>query len=1529
MAKTQYLTFEVHLNDSAQVKTLQGTTTAAGVVPKIIAGKLFEAPYNATAPGYGAAKDYGTATVPLLPLVGPKDVKPAGPYLFSEWFTSTNNFPRDVASFTRKSGGWFGIPFLFGTTTRYYWRAVFVFDAPQDSATGNGGLARAAISQRRWIDTFHMFPGQATSESGIQASAQAKWMSRDAGRAVDSFGFAMRGSSGTRLKSLTGDLGGGASVEKESWERLYIRIRKLPSTEVQFWRSRGISNESGAILRITPSGQITAYNSNFLAVVTLLGASTALIVGKWYRLDILNFYNVNPGSPSSGSLSLYLNGNQALLAVINDTVGGLGQLACPHVSSEIGTTVDGHSLHLDIGYWHNAQSPTTAGLAIGANRVAVGTDLSGLDFINGSRGVMIRPNGNAASFAGWSTPSFRKLGQRPGRNGDGTIEGSLSTTSGATLAVTTDVDQSVKAFPGALGLVCAYPVLFSHKGANNGQLGYRIPPAGAPTLGAITQNGGVTWGWNGYGPKILPALGAKVPLDVTGLELVHVKGADVTQSDVAILAAEAELIGTFGDEDYPPGTDAALIHPLPALGQHNAPYPRSAWARAAAPPISPVVVVSGSYAGNNTEQDLIFRAPVHWLFIRRVAFGAGSPKTVRWWSTRIAAGQANEQSPIPHYIPDLLIDASYVSTPATPPTGVGAFPDRSAQIAPIVAANIGLLDGNDNHKRDLAGIIARKLNVDNAGDGNNWGLLEKADRVPPFVATDILVWKPTLDHVDVLTDSAATWSPNGIITNPAWLWKDPGNGEGSQETRAIVRIGGSNVEVNKTGETYQYIAVCDPGMRYMLNAVHPNRVENIASFVYGLINTAFVPVWGFFQDERPGFATAALSAIKGPGNTAAAITKQDGTNLTPAVTFAAGQLTMDTAAVLTSNDVQLAMSLWRTLEPGSVDPGRFDVVRVVSYTGNGSGGTRTVGLLNPSGKRPLWVEVQPAGSFGWFKDAAHTAGASTSLQDGSQATTAINGGDLDAIIVGTTLNAGGVVYNVFAIMGGAAGGADGFSVAGEFIPVEPTSPVDGPWGGDPAEPPVDPTSTSGDTPGSDPAGAPGGGTDDINSDLVAACLPFTHRVVNIALSRIGISQPITALGTDNTEPAQLCRLHLGSAIEQTLRDFPWPFATRYADLVLIAGSLSSPVNRDWTYAYQQPADCVFERRIVVTRDGAVDPTPPPFNCSFDNLLGVRRIFTNQAGARLEYTARPECSAGRGDPLFRDALSWKLASQVAGPLTRVADVMKHCVDQYDACIVKAREVHRPGNPGPKTTLDPNLLDVAAGAIAANIAVVNMALLRIGARTIANLDQDQSREAAAARILFEEELQQVLRRHEWAFATKYEPAPTFVAGTVAVPVTDDWTYAYRYPSDAVKIRRIADELRRSRQDREPEMFRVGQDATGRLIYCNRENPTFEYTARIPNCVLMAEPLFRDAFAWKLAAGFAPTLSQTDPDETEQLGRGPQDRPRERKPTEAQMRNVMAQRALAMFERAIFDAQNSDRNEQQIDPNAEEADWIRGRD
>jgi hypothetical protein len=1520
MAKIQYLTFEVHLQDATLVAQLQGTPPGETSKQGTAVNAIIRAPET------GADVEFQTTDVHPLPLIGPKDTVPTTPYIYSEWFTDGNNFPRNVATFVRKSGGWFGIPWLFGTTVRFYWRGVFVYDAPQDSATGDAGGPRAAIAVRRWIDTFQLFEPTAL-DPGDGATEMSAFMSRDAARAVDGYGFAMRGLAGVRTRFLTGNHGGNAIVTPlahESWERLYVRLRKVPTAAVTFWCCRNsISNQAGAVLQISPSGQIVVSNRNAAGTMALLGSTVALEIDRWYKLDLLVQYCL--AAATSGQIQVYLNGEPALIGTVADSQGGMGQAAA-HNTSEIGSPV-AHTMEFDIGFWMNAQIPAQTPLTWNAQRADSNLpSITGLDWVNGSRGVLIRPSGMSADNADWST-NWRLLMQRPARFDWSLCEGALSTTAGAKLAVTTDAAQSVEGVPGSLGCVAFYVALFSWRGTTSGTLGYKLPPAAA-ILGAIIQREATYIGWNGV---MVSVSGLLSPAALTGLELQHVKGADTTSSKVACLMASAELIGTFGDEDYPPTVPVDLRDPLPFLGIHNAPYPRTPWARTVSPPFVPVVIKSGTYAGNSTGQELTFRAPVHWLWIRRVTVSANSPKTIRWWSSKLGASQKDEESPKSWNVPDQLIDPTFVVTPAGGvPTGTGALPDRADQVVTLVAANIGLLDGTNENKLELLKLICRALNADNAGDGNNWGILQKPAGVVP---TDILVWKPTLVHVDVLSDTGPMWNVIGVIDS-TWSWLAV-DAEGAQEQQTIVRIAGADIEVNQTGQTYVYVAIADPGQRYMLNGASAHVTANIAGLVHALIDTGFTPIWGWFQNEHPNNGSGVdMMAIKGPGNAAAALTKLSGSQLASAVTFGAGTLTLGADAMFGATEVGLNFSLFRMIEPGSVDPGRFDVVRVTTYTGNGAGGTRSIALPNPSGKRPLWVIVQPNTALGYFKDASHAGGNSTKLSDGSQLTTAIVTGAPDEITVGTTLNTNAVVYNVFVIMGGTAAGAagDGFSEHGEFIPVEPTSPGGSQWGLD-AEEPEPPEEPPGPGPGpgaggGDTPGAPGGGADDILSDLEAACLPYTKRVFDDALSRIGISKRTVDPGTDNTEEAECLRLHYARALEQTLRDFPWPFATRYAALTLLSGTIAAPMNDDWTYSYRRPVDCVFERRIVVLRTGAVNPTPPPFQLSFDDTGG--RIFTNQASAVLEYTARPECTAAQGDPLFLDAFVWKLAARIAGPLTRIADVVKVCESEYQNAINRATLVLRPGNPGVRTVLDPDGLDPTAAATAANLAAVNRALIRIGARTVANLSTEQSREADAVRVLFEDELRSTLRDHPWAFATKYDTDLVPIDGTADDPVNDDWCFTYRLPADCVFVRRIVPATGRV-FDADPIPFRMGQDDTGALLYTNLENTAkdvaIEYTARIPSAVACADALFRDAFAWRLAASLAPSLAQVDPAAVEQLGRGPQVDPKERKATETQLRGAAARFAWQMYGVAIAKAQYADVREQQQEKPGD-AEWITGR-
>jgi len=74
---------------------------------------------------------------------------------------------------------------------------------------------------------------------------------------------------------------------------------------------------------------------------------------------------------------------------------------------------------------------------------------------------------------------------------------------------------------------------------------------------------------------------------------------------------------------------------------------------------------------------------------------------------------------------------------------------------------------NDDSRR--AFLLSTLIPALNLADGGLWGALTKTDQ-GNFIPADIVVWKPTLEHFDVMTGKGPNWQSDGIITNPAWKW---------------------------------------------------------------------------------------------------------------------------------------------------------------------------------------------------------------------------------------------------------------------------------------------------------------------------------------------------------------------------------------------------------------------------------------------------------------------------------------------------------------------------------------------------------------------------------------------------------------------------------------------------------------------------------------------------------------------------------------------------------------------------------------
>lgn len=154
------------------------------------------------------------------------------------------------------------------------------------------------------------------------------------------------------------------------------------------------------------------------------------------------------------------------------------------------------------------------------------------------------------------------------------------------------------------------------------------------------------------------------------------------------------------------------------------------------------------------------------------------------------------------------------------------------------------------------------------------------------------------------------------------------------------------------------------------------------------------------------------------------------------------------------------------------------------------------------------------------------------------------------------------------------------------------------------------------------------------------------------------------------------------------------------------------------------------------------------------------------------------------------------------------------------------------------------------------MAQMALSHLGSgKTISNIETEQSDEARALRTFQDTALEHVLRAVPWSFATQIEEL-----ALVEEDPNDEWAYSYRYPTDALMIRKIQSGLRTdSRQSRVP--YRIAQDDSGRVIFTDIEDAIAEVTVNETDSSLYPAD-FVLAFTYYWAFLVAPRVTKGDP-------------------------------------------------------------------
>lgn len=195
-------------------------------------------------------------------------------------------------------------------------------------------------------------------------------------------------------------------------------------------------------------------------------------------------------------------------------------------------------------------------------------------------------------------------------------------------------------------------------------------------------------------------------------------------------------------------------------------------------------------------------------------------------------------------------------------------------------------------------------------------------------------------------------------------------------------------------------------------------------------------------------------------------------------------------------------------------------------------------------------------------------------------------------------------------------------------------------------------------------------------------------ISNGALAILGDTATVVSLNPPSGSiQAGHCARFYPIARDTLLEMHTWGFATKRVQPALLAETPPSP----WTYAYQAPSDVVNFLSILdpnatddysagLAQYGNVSGsynnnvglyTTQPFTVEMDGSDN-QVILTNQQYAVLRYSGFVTDTT-QFSPLFTEALTWLLASKLAGPVVKGAEgrnIAADCLKKFQAFLAMA-------------------------------------------------------------------------------------------------------------------------------------------------------------------------------------------------------------------------------------------------------------------
>jgi hypothetical protein len=175
-------------------------------------------------------------------------------------------------------------------------------------------------------------------------------------------------------------------------------------------------------------------------------------------------------------------------------------------------------------------------------------------------------------------------------------------------------------------------------------------------------------------------------------------------------------------------------------------------------------------------------------------------------------------------------------------------------------------------------------------------------------------------------------------------------------------------------------------------------------------------------------------------------------------------------------------------------------------------------------------------------------------------------------------------------------------------------------------------------------------------------MPTDTELCNLALSHIG-ARNISIIGEATKEGRECAKLY-DPARRHVLRGFSWGFAEQRTALALLSGV--TPVG--YTYAYEYPVKCLKARKIWKDES---DLEPIDFIINVGPTGNSKVIYTNEASAVLIFTY-DVTNTSIFDPEFDTLFSWKLASDLAIPITKKRSTLAMALNTYSIYSAEAKQ-----------------------------------------------------------------------------------------------------------------------------------------------------------------------------------------------------------------------------------------------------------------